>query len=168
MVIIKNFITLSDPITKKQFNKSNITLEVIETVDYGKVIGYVVKEKKDIQYMLMVKKGNLNFSPRLYYLDVEGNFKDNPNLLTLLDEKGKDLAEHIEATLETDNNKLKTIIWHKKSSSFVFDNHIIAEYSSKKTDIPTNLCLIDWNRNKKGYIKVWYGQKIKSSEFKII
>ena len=166
----KKQLILSDPVTKEQFDRNKMTLKIDKIIDYGKVSGYITEETSTIVYMLIVKNDNSNFNPRLYYLDVKGNLKDNPNLITLLDEKGKDLADHIEATLEVDEGEFKTLVWHKKSLSKVLNkNHRIAEYTATNNDGFANLCLIDWEGdNKTGNIKVWYGQKIKSKEFKII
>lgn len=162
-------ITLSDPVTRKQFNKSSVTLEVSEVIDFGNVTGYVTKEENDMIYMLVVKNGNYIFNPRIYYLDVEGNLKDDIGLITLLNEKGDDLADHIEATIEVEEDILKTVLWHKKSESISSSsNHRIAEYTSKGNESIADLCLINWmGDNKKGTIQVWYGQNIKSSDFEI-
>lgn len=166
---MKTTITLFDPITKKQFNKSSVTLEVSEVLDFGNVLGYITKEYDDMIYMLVVKKGNYSFNPRLYYLDVEGNLKDDIDLITLLNEKGDDLADHIEATIEVEEDILRTVLWHKKSASISTDNnHRIAEYTSKGNENIADLCLINWMGDcKKGLIQVWYGQSINTTEFEI-
>lgn len=166
---MKTTITLLDPITKKQFNKSSVTLEVSEVLDFGNVTGYITKEYDDMIYMLVVKSGSYVFNPRLYYLDVEGNLKDDIGLITLLNETGTDLADHIEATIEVEEDILKTVLWHKKSESISTDsNHRLAEYTSKGNEKIADLCLINWmGDSKKGIIQVWYGQNIKTSEFEI-
>lgn len=164
---MRTTITLSDPITKKQFNKSSVTLDVSETINFGNVTGYVTKEKNNMIYMLVVKNRDYVFNPRIYYLDVEGNLKDDISLITLLNEKGTDLADHIEATIEIEEGILKNVLWHKKSKSISSNSyHRIAEYTSKGNESIADLCLINWTGdNKKGTIQVWYGQNIKPSEF---
>jgi hypothetical protein len=160
-------IILSDPGTKDQFKKDQVTLKIKRTYHFNKAVGYVTEEKNSVTLMLLIK--NENFLPRVYYLDIEGSFKDNPDLLPILNGRGNDFGNHIEATIKVNNGKLKSILWHKVSSATIVSNEKeikVAEYHTKEKNINNNLCLVVWKGdNKIGHIEVWYGQKIKKDEY---
>lgn len=163
---------LSDPITQKQFNQTKIAFNVKEKRDYGKALALVSEEYCDLTYMVLFKSKIYTFLPRVYYLDTEGTLNAKNGFSMLLNESGRDLANHIEATVEGTKEEQHTVNWHKNGRSMVLDNkkenHVIAEYSTKNDKIGHDLCLIDWKGdNTNGKIEVWYGAKIKGKEVRI-
>jgi len=164
-------ITLSDPGTKAQFNKDKTSFKIEHKYEFDDTVGYVLEEKKGIKLMLSINKPKEDSIAAIYYLDVSGNLKDNGELLPLVDERGQDLADAVEATLELDGGNIKPIIWHKVSQTILISGRgitRIAEYDTRVNKLLYNLCYIIWKgNNKTGSIEVWYGQNIKKSEYEI-
>jgi hypothetical protein len=161
---------LSDPGTKKQFGRDQVTFISTAIYHFNKTVAYrIVRRKKKVTLLLVLKTCKDRILPKVYYLDLKKSFKDHDDLLCLLNTWGNDFADHIEVTLRLKNGAYKNVVWHKIPPTHHVNNkknRQIAEYHTKDRDFAGSSCLIYWmGDNKSGTIEIWYGQEINENEY---